>query len=300
VDGALLDVEGRAVIAPCDGAALHVAVRGAGVPLLLVHGFPHDHTLWRPQLDALGDAARVIAPDLRGFGRSGGASSDGGAAMTAGAPAGAAMTAGAPVGASVDRYADDLACVLDAAGVRRAVVGGLSMGGYVALAFWRRHRERVRALVLADTRAGADDDEARAKRREMIALARERGSEAVAARMLDGMVGKTTRARAPELVDTVRQMLARQPVPGIVDALQAMHDRPDSTPDLATIDVPTLVVVGDEDVLTPVAEARRLHEGIAGSRLEVLAGAGHVSNVERAAAFTHVVRELLRSLPDEG
>ena len=265
------------MIARCDGAELHVDVRGAGVPLLLVHGFPHDHALWRPQLDALGDAARVIAPDLRGFGRSGGA--------------------GAPGAGSVDRYADDLACVLDAAGERQAVVGGLSMGGYVALAFWRRHRARVRALVLADTRAGADSDEARAKRREMMALARERGAAAVAERMLEGMVGKTTRARAPQLVDAVRAMLARQPVDGIVDALQAMHDRPDSTPDLATIDVPTLVVVGDEDALTPVADARRLHEGIAGSRLEVLAGAGHVSSLERPAAFTHVVRELLAALP---
>jgi pimeloyl-ACP methyl ester carboxylesterase len=276
------------VIARCDGAALHVEVRGEGTPLLLVHGFPHDHTLWRPQLDALADAARVIAPDLRGLGRSGGA------------PAADPSTGGGgPGGPSMDRYADDLACVLDALGVRRAVVGGLSMGGYVALAFWRRHRARVRALVLADTRAGADGEEARVKRRETIALARERGAGAVADRMIEGMVGKTTRARAPELVDAVHAMLARQPVAGLVDALQAMHDRPDSTPDLATIDVPTLIVVGDEDALTPPAEARRLHAGIAGSRLEVLAGAGHVSNVERPAAFTHVVRELLAALPPE-
>jgi 3-oxoadipate enol-lactonase len=267
------------VIARCAGAALHVELRGAGVPLLLVHGFPHDHTLWRPQLDALGDAARVVAPDLRGFGRSDGA--------------------GATGEATVDRYADDLACVLDAAGERRAVVAGLSMGGYVAFALWRRHRSRVRALVLADTRAGADTDDARAKRRELIALARDRGAEAVAARMLDGMVGKTTRARRPAVVAQVRAMLAGQPVAGMVDALQAMHDRPDSTPELATIDVPTLVVVGDEDVLTPVAEARRLHEGIAGSRLEVLAGAGHVSNVERPAAFTHVLQEFLAALPPD-
>ena len=277
------------MIARCAGAALHVEVRGAGVPLLLVHGFPHDHTLWRPQLDALGDTARVVAPDLRGFGRSDGV----------GTPGSASVTAGAPGGASMDRYADDLACVLDAVGERRAVVVGLSMGGYVAFALWRRHRARVRALVLADTRAGADTDDARAKRRELIGVARQQGAGAVAERMLDGMVGKSTRARRPEVVTAVRALLAAQPVASIVDALQAMHDRPDSTPDLATIDVPTLVVVGDEDVLTPVAEARRLHEAIAGSRLEVLAGAGHVSNLERPAAFTHVLRELLAALPPE-
>ena len=263
------------MIARCDGAELHVEVRGAGDALLLVHGFPHDASLWRAQLDGLADVARVIAPDLRGLGRSAG---------------------GEDAPATVDRYADDLACVLDALGVERAVVGGLSMGGYVALAFWRRHRGRVRALVLADTRAGADSDDARAKRREMIALAEERGADAVAERMIEGMVGKGTRARRPEVVAEVRAMLARQPVPGIVDALRAMMARPDSTSDLATIDVPTLVVVGDEDALTPPAEARRLHEGIRGSRLEIVAGAGHVSNLERPAAVNHLLRDFLASL----
>lgn len=259
----------------CDGAALHVEERGAGTPLLLVHGFPHDASLWRAQLDGLADVARVIAPDLRGLGRS---------------------TGGEDAPATVERYADDLACVLDALGVDRAVVGGLSMGGYVALAFWRRHRARVRALVLADTRAGADDEAGRAKRRDMMRVAREEGAAAVAERMLDGMVGRSTRRRSPELVDDVRAMLVRQPVDGILRALQAMHDRPDATADLGTIDVPTLVLVGDEDALTPVADARRLHEGITGSRLEIIEGAGHVSPLERPAAANHLLRELLRSL----
>jgi 3-oxoadipate enol-lactonase len=262
------------VIARCGGVDLHVEERGAGVPLLLAHGFPHDGTLWRPQLDGLAGVARVLAPDLRGFGRSGGAGS----------------------ATSVDDHADDLACVLDAAGVERAVVGGLSMGGYVALAFWRRHRARVRALVLADTRAGADDEAGRAKRQELMTVAREQGAAAVADRMLEGMVGRSTRRRAPDLVADVRAMLARQPVDAIVAALQALHDRPDSTPDLATIDVPTLVLVGEEDVLTPPAEARRLHEGIAGSRLETIAAAGHVSPLERPAAANHALHDFLASL----
>ena len=270
------------MIVRCDGAALHVEERGSGgVPLLLVHGFPHDHALWSTQLDALSGTARLIAPDLRGLGRSEGAGP------------------GSASPGSMDRYADDLACVLDAMGVQRAAVAGLSMGGYVAFALWRRHRRRVRALVLADTRPGADGEEARAKRREMIALAREQGADAVAERMIEGRVGKRTRARSPELVASVRAMLARQPVPGIVAALEAMIERPDSTADLATIDVPTLIVVGDEDVLTPPSEARAMHAHIAGSRLEVLAGAGHVSPLERPAAFNQVLGEFLAGLPEE-
>ena len=262
------------MIASCGGAAIAYDDTGLGAPVVFVHGFPHDRTLWAPQTAALGSRVRCIALDLRGFGES---------------------EAVGPF--TIDRYADDVACVMDAAGVDRAVIAGLSMGGYVAFALWRRHRARVRALVLADTRAGADGDEARRKRQELIAVARAQGAPAVAERMLEGMVGKSTRARAPELVEGVRAMLARQPVPGIAGALQAMLDRPDSTADRATIDVPTLIVVGDEDVLTPPGEARAMHERIAGSRLEVLAGAGHVSNVERPAAFNHVLREFLADLP---
>jgi pimeloyl-ACP methyl ester carboxylesterase len=186
-----------------------------------------------------------------------------------------------------------VAGVLDRAQVDRAVIAGLSMGGYIAFEIWRRHRDRVRALILADTRPGADGEEAKGKRRDLIALARSRGAEAVADAQLPGMVGKSSRERCPDTVEGIREMMAAAPVEGIVGALEAMMARPDSTPTLATIDVPTLIVVGDEDVLTPPSEARAMHERIAGSRLEVLAGAGHVSNVERPAAFNHVVSEFL-------
>jgi pimeloyl-ACP methyl ester carboxylesterase len=140
----------------------------------------------------------------------------------------------------------------------------------VAFALWRRHRSLVRALVLADTRAGADSDEARAKRIALIDVARTRGSGAVADNQITGMVGKTTRAKRPALIDEVHRMLESAGVDGIVGALEAMMGRIDSTTTLATIDVPTLVVVGAEDVLTPVSEAELLREAIRGSKLEVI------------------------------
>ncbi|HJU89864.1 MAG TPA: alpha/beta fold hydrolase, partial [Gemmatimonadaceae bacterium] len=244
---------------------------GSGTAILFLHGFPHDRTLWAPQLTGLSRRGRVIAPDLRGFGES---------------------TAAPPY--SVDQYADDAAALLDALNIERAVVGGLSMGGYAALAFWRRHRHRVRALVLADTRAGADTDDGKAKRREMIELARTRGSSAVAQQMITGMVGKTTRDRRPETVDSVRAMMERANVDGVVGALEAMTERPDSTSTLSTIDVPALIIVGAEDVLTPPKEAATLASAIPRSTLEVIPRAGHVSNVERPAAFNYVVTDFLR------
>ena len=133
----------------------------------------------------------------------------------------------------------------------------------------------------------------------MIAIAREKGAGAIADRMITGMLGKTTREKHPDLVETMHRLMSLASTDGIVGALEAMRERPDSTPTLATIDVPTLVVVGEEDALTPVHEARILHAGISGSRLEVIAGAGHASSFERPAAFNHVVSEFLTSLTSQ-
>jgi 3-oxoadipate enol-lactonase len=243
---------------------------GTGMPVVFIHGFPHHRGLWAPQLDALARRARCIAPDLAGFGESAPRPSP-----------------------SVDTYADDVVALLDVLEIDRAVIAGLSMGGYVALALWRRHAARCHALVLADTRAGADDEAGRAKRRDMIALARSKGADGVAEAMLPGMVGKSTRERSPELVAQVDTMLRAAPVEGIVGALEAMMARPDATPTLAGIRVPTLVVVGSEDVLTPPSAARALADAIPGARLETIDGAGHVSNLERPAAFNYVLGEFL-------
>ncbi|HEX5581491.1 MAG TPA: alpha/beta fold hydrolase [Gemmatimonadaceae bacterium] len=260
--------------AQCDDAhTISFEDRGDGVPVLFVHGFPHDRALWDPQLDALSDRARCIAPDLRGFGESGHEGPW-----------------------SMDRHAADLACLLDHLRIERVVLCGLSMGGYVSFAFWRRYSDRVRALVLCDTRPGPDSDEARGKRRQLMEVARREGATAVAEGQMEQMVGRTTHERRPEVVAGVRRMLERAPVEGIVGALEAMVARPDSTPDLSTIDVPTLIVVGEEDTLTPPDEARRMHEAIAGSRLEVIGGAGHVSNVENPDAFNRALGDFLSSL----
>jgi 3-oxoadipate enol-lactonase len=261
------------VIALCDGIEIAYDDVGSGMPVAFIHGFPHNRSLWAPQVSGMLDRARCIAPDLRGFGDS---------------------SRNGPF--SIDQFADDVAMLLRSLGVTRTVVVGLSMGGYIAFSMWRRHRALVRGLVLADTRAGADTDEARAKRRALIEVARTRGSGAVADGQVTGMIGKTTREKRPGMIDEVHRMLESASVEGIVGALEAMIARPDSTPTLATIDVPTLVVVGSEDVLTPPSEAEILHEAIRNSRLEVIEQAGHVSNLERPAAFNHVLSEFLASL----
>ena len=261
------------MIALCDGVEIGYDDVGTGVPIAFVHGFPHNRTLWAPQVGALVDRARCIAPDLRGFGES---------------------SRHGPF--SIDQFADDVAMLLRGLGIARAVIAGISMGGYVAFALWRRHRSLVRGLVLADTRATADTEEARAKRRALVEVARTRGSGAVADGQITGMLGKTTRDKRPALIDEVHRMIESASVEGIVGALEAMIGRVDSTDTLATIDVPTLVVVGGEDVLTPLSEAEILHSAIRGSRLEVIEHAGHVSNLERPAAFNHVLSEFLASI----
>lgn len=256
-----------------DGVSIAVEDRGQGLPLVLLHAFPLDSRMWQAQCGALVPQCRCIMPNVRGFGGS---------------------EATGPH--TVDRYADDVIGVLDALRIERAVIGGLSLGGYIALAIWRRHRERVRALILADTRAEADTDEVRARRAELADLAREKGADAVAARQLTGLVGKSTREHNPDLYDAVHAMMLSASVEGIAGALAAMSERPDSTGLLASIDVPTLVTCGDEDAITPIKGMRAMAAAIGPARFETITGAGHLSSVERPAAFNHVVSEFLATL----
>jgi len=247
---------------------------GNGIPLLLIHGFPLDRTYWATQVKALVDVARVIAPDLRGFGES-------------------TMSGDA---VSIDTYADDLRALLDGLGIKHAVVAGLSMGGYIAFAFYRKNPERVRGLILANTKAGADSSEGKKGRDDNAMLAREKGVAAVAEKMFPKMLTPKTATEQPDLAANINAMMTRQSVAGVVGALGAMRDRPDSTPTLAEISVPTLVITGSEDNLIPPKESELMRDGIRGARLVVIPGAAHLSNIERAVEFNQEVREFLKSM----
>lgn len=247
--------------------------RDAKPAIVLLHGFPHDRALWQAQLASHADSlpgTRLLVPDLPGFGGS------------------------TPLAdADMDGYADVVAAMLDEAGVGRAVIAGLSMGGYITFAFWRRHAARVTALILLDTKAPADSDAARGKRRDAMATVEADGVGAFVPELLTQQIGVTTRARQPALVAQIEIMLRRAPASGVIAAARAMMERPDSTPTLDTITVPTLVVVGEEDTLTPVSDAITIQSGIRGSRLVTVPGAGHLSPLEQPAIVNAAIAEFL-------
>ena len=255
-----------------NGIHLHHVQAGNGIPLLLIHGYPLDRTLWQPQVDGLADIARVIAPDLRGFGQS-----------------------DAPKGAyTMETHAEDLRALLDVLQVERAVVCGLSMGGYIALAFWSKYTDRVRGLILVDTRAGADAPAARQARLDMVEQVKQHGSAPAADAMLSRVLAESTRQSRPDVVESIHAMMLRQPPVGIIGAQLGMAERPDSTPTLPTITVPTLVVFGAEDVITPAeTEGRSLADAIPGAKLVIIPNAGHLSNLEQSEVFNAAVREFL-------
>lgn len=249
--------------------------QGAGRPLLLLHGYPLSRRLWVPQLDGLAGAARLIAPDLRGHGDSE-------------APAGPYTVA---------QLADDAAALLDLLGVTEpVVVGGLSMGGYVALAFQRRYPQRVAGLILAATRAGADSPEAQANRDKAAATAQEKGNAAIVDAMLPKMLAPRTYTEQPSIVAEARAIMASAPVAGIVGTLAAMKTRPDATPQLPEISQPVLVLHGADDVLIPPSEAEASARALPNARLVLIPNAGHLLNLEQPAAFNAEVRTFLANL----
>lgn len=252
-------------------------VQRALLTVLLIHGFPLDRTIWEPQAQVLGNQYRVITPDLRGFGQS----------------------QATPPPYSMDTYVDDLRALLDHLGVHRAVVGGLSMGGYVTFSFYRKHPDRVLGLILVDTKAGPDTPEGKQGRDDMADLARREGAQAVADRMLPKLYAPATYEHNPALIERTRHMMEAASVDGIVGALKAMRDRPDSTPLLSQIRVPSLVIVGQEDALTPVSEAQKMAEHMPGAHLEVIPGAGHLSSLEQPEAVTRTLRTFLSRLTVE-
>jgi 3-oxoadipate enol-lactonase len=245
--------------------------------LLLIHAFPLSSAMWEPQFDAF-PGWRVVAPDLRGF---------------RGPDSPPSERPGEP---TMDEYAIDIEHVLDALDVMQAVVGGLSMGGYVSFALFRRAPSRFRALVLADTRAPADTDEGRQARRTMLHVIDEQGVPAIADDMVPKLLGATTRRELPAIEPQVRRMIEANSPDGIKAAVTAMMTRPDSTPLLGAIACPTLIIAGDEDTLTPVSAGREMQQGIRGASLVSVPLAGHLSNLERPAEFNAAVGRFLGTL----
>ena len=237
--------------------------------LVLLHAFPVGVDVWHPQLHAFPEW-RVIVPPLPGF--------DGSDPIDE---------------PSIDAYAARVVHDLASAGVTKAVIAGLSLGGYVALAIHRTHPALVAGLILADTRSTADSADALKARRHMLEMLDTGGPSAIADDVLPKLLGATTRREHPEVVARCRERIVQQPAAAIAGAVRAMMTRPDATPGLAHIDVPTLVIVGDEDTITPPAEAEALQSGIRGARLARIPRAGHLSSLENPAAFNAAVSEFL-------
>ncbi|OLC05213.1 MAG: hypothetical protein AUH45_01115 [Gemmatimonadetes bacterium 13_1_40CM_69_22] len=253
-------------------AELAVEVRGDGPPVLLVHGFPFDRTVWRHQLAALARWKR-IAPDLRG--------------------AGASSASAAADGYSIARYADDLVAILDALGVGAAAVCGLSMGGYVTFELLRRYADRVTAVLLVDTKPDPDAPDARRERDKLAALTERDGQDALVSRLLPKLLARQTQ---PEVAEQVREMARRWSVPGLVGALRALRDRPDSTETLRQIRVPALVLVGSEDQISPPAAAQAMAALIPRAQCHVVPAAGHLAPLEQPLATSRLMADFLEAL----
>lgn len=258
------------------GIRMHWREAGHGPrAVVFVHGFPFDGSLWDDQLERLPRRWRLAAPDLRGFGRS---------------------EAGPDHGPlTMERFADDLALWLDHLGIERATLCGLSMGGYVAFAFWRRYRERVAALVLCSTRAGADSPEARQGRHALAERVRRDGARVVAETMIPKLLAPGTLKTQPAVEERLRRMIEAQPAESIARATEGMALREDSTALLPTIDVPVLVVAGTEDAVAPLAEAERMRDAIPDARLVEITSAGHLPNLEQPAAFDTALTHFLEA-----
>jgi pimeloyl-ACP methyl ester carboxylesterase len=255
-------------------AEIAFEVLGSGPSVVLLHPFPAHHELWKPASQPLLGRYQLVLPDLRGHGES--EVGEGPALMV--------------------KHAADVARVLDAAGIEKAVLAGVSIGGYVLFEFWRRYRERVSGLALVDTKAQADNAEGRESRLRSAADVMERGTEPFIDAMLPRLVGASTRRARPDLVESARTMMLRMSPEDIAQVQRGMAERPDSVATLKTIDVPVLIAVGDEDELSPVADAELMRQNISRSQLKVVPGAGHYAVWEKPDEMGRLLRQFVDSV----
>ncbi len=251
---------------------INVIDRGLGSPVLLVHGFPLDHRMWAEQIDVLSTRHRVIAPDLRGFGDSYGAAGT----------------------TTMARFADDLRLILDQLRVDEPVAFcGLSMGGYIAFEFWRRHSVRVGSMVLCDTRSAADTPDATRNRRLQADRILATGTEDLADQMLPKLLAPATLSDQPKTVRRIRQMIEKAEAAGVAAALRGMAERADSTGMLSDIRVPTLCLVGEHDAISPPDEMREMAAQMPSAQLVVIPDVGHMTTMENPGAVNDALLEFL-------
>ena len=259
-----------------DGTAINYEDNGRdGVPLLFLHAFPFNARMWASQFESLGERHRCIAPDLKGFGDSD-------------APDDLSVY-------SIESYAHDAKALLDHLGVEKVVLIGLSMGGYVAFEFLRHYPQNLAALVLADTRAEADAPEVKERRNKQQEQVRAEGISGLIDTLTETLLSDTTRENKPDVVAKVKTLM-ENPASGYLGALEAMKKRRDSSGELSSIAVPTLVTVGEKDALSPPEVARKMHEQVSGSKLVVVPEAGHLSSLEDPDAFNGALADFLESI----
>jgi pimeloyl-ACP methyl ester carboxylesterase len=258
-----------------NGIEMSWVERGRGPVVVLLHAFPLDHRVWEGPLEALSSTCRVIAPDLRGFGRS--------------------ETTGGRVG--MRQFAGDVAALLDTLGIAEPVVlGGLSMGGYIALAFWQAFAHRLRALILCDTRAAADSAEVAAARRVAADRVLREGAAPMADSMLPKLFSAQTTGQRPELVASIRAIIMANDPRGIAAAAQGMAERPDMTAALPRVRCPTLVIVGRDDTISPPAEMRAMADALSAASFVQIEDAGHLSPLENPRDVSRAMSEFLARL----
>ncbi len=256
---------------------LNVIEQGAGTPILLVHGFPLDHQMWRGQIDDLAEDFHVIAPDLRGFGCSDNGCSDNGGSTVL-----------------MEQFADDLAQLLDVLSVKqRVVLCGLSMGGYVAWQFWRRHAERLSHLILCDTRAAADTSDVAAARLETADQVLREGPGVLVESMIPKLFSQRTRRQNRTVVAATTRVIESAPREGVAAALRGMAQRVDATPWLGEISVSTLVLCGQQDAISGVAEMQAIADSIPGSEFAVIPACGHMAPLEGPIHVNKTLRGFL-------